>query len=45
LRFERDEFDLVAVGQALLMGPAWVLKASAGISFEAFNIGACGPID
>jgi 2,4-dienoyl-CoA reductase-like NADH-dependent reductase (Old Yellow Enzyme family) len=44
-RFERDEFDLVAVGRALLMDPAWVLKASVGAPFEPFDLGAYGRLD
>jgi 2,4-dienoyl-CoA reductase-like NADH-dependent reductase (Old Yellow Enzyme family) len=45
LRFEGGEFDLVALGRALLMDPAWVLKAQAGIPFEPFDITAYGRLD
>jgi 2,4-dienoyl-CoA reductase-like NADH-dependent reductase (Old Yellow Enzyme family) len=44
-RFEGDEFDLVALGRALLMDPAWVLKAQAGEPFEPFDITAYGRLD
>jgi 2,4-dienoyl-CoA reductase-like NADH-dependent reductase (Old Yellow Enzyme family) len=44
-RFEGGEFDLVALGRALLMDPAWVLKAEAGAPFEAFDIAAYGRLD
>jgi 2,4-dienoyl-CoA reductase-like NADH-dependent reductase (Old Yellow Enzyme family) len=44
-RFEAGEFDLVAVGRALLMDPGWVLKAQAGIPFEPFDLGAYGRLD
>jgi 2,4-dienoyl-CoA reductase-like NADH-dependent reductase (Old Yellow Enzyme family) len=44
-RFEGGEFDLVALGRALLMDPAWVLKAKAGVAFEAFDITAYGRLD
>jgi 2,4-dienoyl-CoA reductase-like NADH-dependent reductase (Old Yellow Enzyme family) len=44
-RFEGGEFDLVALGRALLMDPAWVLKAQAGEAFEAFDITAYGRLD
>jgi 2,4-dienoyl-CoA reductase-like NADH-dependent reductase (Old Yellow Enzyme family) len=36
-RFERGEFDLVAVGRALLQDPAWTHKARFGVPFEAFS--------
>lgn len=29
-RMERDEFDMIAVGRALITDPAWALKAQAG---------------
>ncbi len=45
LRFESGEFDLVALGRALLMDPAWVLKAQAGAPFEPFDITAYGRLD
>lgn len=44
-RFERDEFDLVALGRALLMDPAWVLKAATGAPFEPFDISAYARLD
>jgi 2,4-dienoyl-CoA reductase-like NADH-dependent reductase (Old Yellow Enzyme family) len=44
-RFEGGEFDLVALGRALLMDPAWVLKAQAGIPFEPFDITAYSRLD
>jgi 2,4-dienoyl-CoA reductase-like NADH-dependent reductase (Old Yellow Enzyme family) len=44
-RFEAEEFDLVAVGRALLMDPAWVLKAQAGAAFEPFDITAYGRLE
>jgi 2,4-dienoyl-CoA reductase-like NADH-dependent reductase (Old Yellow Enzyme family) len=44
-RFEVGEFDLVALGRALLMDPAWVLKAEAGIPFEPFDITAYVRLD
>lgn len=44
-RFEAGEFDLVALGRALLMDPAWVLKAQAGVPFEPFDITAYGRLD
>ena len=36
-RFERGEFDLVAVGRSLLNDPAWLAKAKAGEPFEPFD--------
>jgi 2,4-dienoyl-CoA reductase-like NADH-dependent reductase (Old Yellow Enzyme family) len=44
-RFEGGEFDLVALGRALLMDPAWVLKAQAGVPFEPFDMTAYGRLD
>jgi 2,4-dienoyl-CoA reductase-like NADH-dependent reductase (Old Yellow Enzyme family) len=44
-RFDGGEYDLVALGRALLMDPAWVLKAQAGVAFEAFDITAYGRLD
>jgi 2,4-dienoyl-CoA reductase-like NADH-dependent reductase (Old Yellow Enzyme family) len=44
-RFAGGEYDLVALGRALLMDPAWVLKAQAGAAFEAFDLGAYGRLD
>jgi 2,4-dienoyl-CoA reductase-like NADH-dependent reductase (Old Yellow Enzyme family) len=36
-RFERGEFDLVAVGRAILNDPAWFTKAVAGETFLPFD--------
>jgi 2,4-dienoyl-CoA reductase-like NADH-dependent reductase (Old Yellow Enzyme family) len=36
-RFERGEFDLVAVGRALLNDPAWFAKAKSGEAFSSFD--------
>lgn len=44
-RFGGGEFDLVALGRALLMDPAWVLKAQAGMPFEPFDITAYSRLD
>ncbi|MBK6492625.1 MAG: NADH:flavin oxidoreductase [Sphingomonadales bacterium] len=44
-RFEGGEYDLVALGRALLMDPAWVLKAQAGVPFEPFDLSAYGRLD
>jgi 2,4-dienoyl-CoA reductase-like NADH-dependent reductase (Old Yellow Enzyme family) len=44
-RFERDEFDLVALGRALLMDPAWVLKAASGAPFAPFDMSAYARLD
>jgi 2,4-dienoyl-CoA reductase-like NADH-dependent reductase (Old Yellow Enzyme family) len=44
-RFDRGEFDLVALGRALLMDPAWLLKAQAGAPFEPFDLSAYGRLD
>lgn len=44
-RFEAGEFDLVATGRALLMDPAWVLKAQAGEPFAPFTLEAYGVLD
>ncbi len=44
-RFEAGEYDLVALGRALLMDPAWVLKAQAGAPFLPFDISAYGRLD
>jgi 2,4-dienoyl-CoA reductase-like NADH-dependent reductase (Old Yellow Enzyme family) len=44
-RFESGEFDLIALGRALLMDPAWVLKAQAGVAFEPFDLAAYGRLD
>jgi 2,4-dienoyl-CoA reductase-like NADH-dependent reductase (Old Yellow Enzyme family) len=39
-RFERGEFDLVAVGRAVLNDPAWFTKAVAGEPFMPFDPGS-----
>jgi 2,4-dienoyl-CoA reductase-like NADH-dependent reductase (Old Yellow Enzyme family) len=41
-RMERDEFDLIAVGRALLSDPNWVLKTKGGDSepLKGFDVGA-----
>ena len=44
-RFDAGEYDLVALGRALLMDPAWVLKALANVPFEPFDITAYGRLD
>ena len=44
-RFAAEEFDLVALGRALLMDPAWVLKAQAGMPFEPFDISSYSRLD
>jgi 2,4-dienoyl-CoA reductase-like NADH-dependent reductase (Old Yellow Enzyme family) len=44
-RYERDEFDLVTLGRALLMDPAWVLKAATGAPFEPFDMSAYARLD
>ncbi|WP_437677861.1 NADH:flavin oxidoreductase [Sorangium sp. So ce131] len=36
-RFERGEFDLLAVGRSLLADPEWALKARRGEPFTAFS--------
>jgi 2,4-dienoyl-CoA reductase-like NADH-dependent reductase (Old Yellow Enzyme family) len=36
-RFEAGEFDLAAIGRALLGDPNWVAKARGGIPFDAYN--------
>jgi 2,4-dienoyl-CoA reductase-like NADH-dependent reductase (Old Yellow Enzyme family) len=44
-RFDRGEYDLVALGRAFLMDPAWLLKAQAGAPFEPFDLSAYGRLD
>lgn len=44
-RFGSGEFDLVALGRALLMDPSWVLKVQAGEPFEPFDITAYGRLN
>lgn len=44
-RFERDEFDLVAVGRGLLMDPEWVVKARTGAPFLPFRLQAYATLD
>jgi len=36
-RFEKGEFDMVAVGRSLLNDPAWLEKAIAGADFSPFD--------
>lgn len=36
-RLRSGEFDLIAVGRALLGDPAWVAKAKAGVPFEPYG--------
>jgi 2,4-dienoyl-CoA reductase-like NADH-dependent reductase (Old Yellow Enzyme family) len=36
-RFNRDEFDLVAVGRAILDDPEWPRKARVGDPFKPFD--------
>jgi len=36
-RFEKGEFDMVAVGRSLLNDPAWLEKAIAGAEFSPFD--------
>jgi len=36
-RFNRDEFDLVAVGRSLLQDPLWARKARLGETFDTFD--------
>jgi 2,4-dienoyl-CoA reductase-like NADH-dependent reductase (Old Yellow Enzyme family) len=43
-RFERNEFDLVAVGRALLSDPRWVSKVKAGEALDAFEPAAMGAL-
>jgi 2,4-dienoyl-CoA reductase-like NADH-dependent reductase (Old Yellow Enzyme family) len=44
-RFERGEFDLVAVGRGLLMDPEWVVKAKTGAPFLPFRLQAYATLD
>ncbi|WP_417622410.1 NADH:flavin oxidoreductase [Parasphingorhabdus sp.] len=44
-RFAAGEYDLVALGRALLMDPEWVLKARAGEPFRPFDLSAYGRLD
>src|SRR3546814_18542880 len=39
-RLERDDFDLVAVGRALLMDADWVMKERQGTPFLPFRLQA-----
>ncbi len=36
-RMEREEFDLIAVGRALISDPAWVQKVQTGAPLAGFN--------
>jgi len=44
-RFGRGEFDLVAVGRAVLMDAGWLGKARRGEGFRPFDISAYGRLD
>jgi 2,4-dienoyl-CoA reductase-like NADH-dependent reductase (Old Yellow Enzyme family) len=44
-RFAYGEFDLVAIGRALLMDPLWVRKARSGESFLPFRLAAYATLD
>jgi 2,4-dienoyl-CoA reductase-like NADH-dependent reductase (Old Yellow Enzyme family) len=44
-RFERGEFDLVAIGRALLMDSQWVRKARTGEAFLPFRLSAYASLD
>ncbi len=44
-RFERGEFDLVAVGRGLLMDPEWVVKVRDGGALNPFRLEAYGSLD
>lgn len=44
-RFQAGEFDLVALGRALLMDARWVLKAKAGEAFKPFDLTAYQRLD
>jgi len=44
-RFEAGEFDLVAIGRALLMDAEWVVKAREGEPFNPFDISAYSRLD
>ncbi len=43
-RIAEGEFDLACVGRSLLIDPAWVLKARAGLPFEPFSLAAFGKL-
>lgn len=43
-RFEAGEFDLVAVGRAVLMDAAWIDKVRNGAPFAPFDIAAYGSL-
>lgn len=45
-RLERDEFDLIAVGRALIVDPSWVSKVKAGdmASLQPFSPAALGTL-
>jgi len=44
-RFERGEFDLVAIGRALLMDPQWVRKVQTGEPFSPFRLSAYATLE
>lgn len=43
--FAEDEFDLVAVGRAILMDAGWIGKVRTGEKFKAFDLSAYGSLD
>lgn len=43
-RFDAGEFDLVAVGRAVLMDAGWINKVRRGEGFGAFNLAAYGSL-
>lgn len=44
-RFERGEFDLVALGRALIMDPEWVRKIRTGEELKPFRLAAYATLD
>jgi 2,4-dienoyl-CoA reductase-like NADH-dependent reductase (Old Yellow Enzyme family) len=44
-RFQRGEFDLIAVGRGLIMDPEWVIKARTGAPFAPFRLQAYASLD
>lgn len=42
--FERDEFDLLAVGRSLLIDPQWAIKARNNEPFEPFDMAHYGKL-
>lgn len=43
-RFDRQEFDLLAVGRSLLIDPEWTRKARAGEEFAPFDLSHYGKL-